>query len=110
MKHRLGNTPKCWSCLWYREKEEARETPFDGYCTNKKQLSRGINGRKLEHPPERSGVLMTRHACKDWQDAEQPDITHFDVVTGGWNRRGGRPPEPETMAEPELPGQISLFD
>lgn len=78
MRHRLGNTPKCCECYWYREKEAHEKTnQKDGWCTNKKQLACGINGRKREHPPEREPRLWNG-CCSWWEDAELR-LTHFEV-------------------------------
>ena len=89
MKHRIGNTPKCKDCRWYMEKEGYDGCRLDGWCTNKKQCSLGINGKRREHPPEKEPVLWN-HCCRLWEDAEC-GLTHFEVCT--------RKPEPWRTAK-----------
>lgn len=84
MKHRMGNSPHCNECFWYKEKKDHDGCKLDGWCHNKKQCSTGINGHRLEHPHER---IETRwnNCCRQWEDAED-HLTHFEVCT--------RTPEP----------------
>ena len=84
MRHRMGNTPHCIECYWYREKEAHDGCREDGWCTNTKHCAVGINGRKREHPPEREPVRWN-HECRMWEDAECR-LTHFEVCA--------RTPEP----------------
>ena len=84
MKHTLGNDPRCKDCYWYREKEADDKCLFEGWCTCKKELATGINGRKREHPPERKAV-HDHWCCQWWEDAEER-LTHYEVMT--------RKPEP----------------
>ena len=78
MRHRLGNTPKCCECYWYREKEaHEKANQKDGWCTNKKQCACGINGHKRYHPPEREPKRWNG-CCSWWEDAELR-LTHFEV-------------------------------
>jgi hypothetical protein len=79
MRHTLGNTPKCNECYWYRDSEPNDGCRGDGWCTNKKQCSVGINGRKREHPPERESVLWN-NSCRHWEDAEDR-FTRFEADT-----------------------------
>ena len=84
MRHTLGNSPKCNTCYFYREKEAGEQCRGDGWCTNKKQCAVGVNGRKRENPPEREAV-MWQGCCRQWEDAEDR-LTHYEVLT--------RQPEP----------------
>lgn len=79
MKHRLGNSPKCKDCYWYREREPGVKCSKDGWCINPKQLAIGVNGHKREHPPEREEVYWNC-SCRLWEDAEDR-LTHFEVLT-----------------------------
>lgn len=80
MKHIMGNSPKCSECLYWREPEPWEKCKEDGWCTNQKHLSIGINGKKREHPPEREAVLWNGE-CSWWEDAEYPHINHFEAAT-----------------------------
>ena len=80
MKHRMGNSPRCDECLWYRERKPNDGCKHDGWCHYKKQLSEGVNGHKREKPPEREAV-MRMWDCKWWEDAEYPHINNFEAVT-----------------------------
>ena len=79
MRHILGNTPKCIECFWYREPEPWDNCRGDGWCTNRKQCSVGINGKRREHPPEREAVIWN-HRCRHWEDAEDR-FTVFEAET-----------------------------
>ena len=97
MKHRLGNSPKCISCFFYREKEAGDKCRGYGWCTNKKHLAVGVNGHKREKPPEREAVQWM-HSCRLWEDAENR-LTHYEVLT--------RQPEPwKTEEEQERVRQL----
>lgn len=80
MRHVMGNSPHCNECRWYKEKQEYDKCRHDGWCTNKKALSRGINGHKRDHPPEREPVMWNGE-CSWWEDAEYPHINHFEAST-----------------------------
>lgn len=45
MKHMKGNSPKCYECGFYTEKEDVRTKKAVGYCTCKQHLRLGVNGR-----------------------------------------------------------------
>ena len=81
MKHRLGNSPKCKECFFWRDHEPGEKVPngLDGWCTNKHQCQTGVNGRKREHPPEREPCMWNGN-CKYWEDAEN-HLTRFEVDT-----------------------------
>ena len=79
MKHRLGNSPKCYECKWYKEVEDAN-AKADGYCCCKEHLRQGINGRIIEKPKEFAPVNWNQ-CCKHWVDAESGH-TRFEVLTG----------------------------
>lgn len=97
MKHQLGNTPKCISCYYYRDREPNDKCRYDGWCTNKYNCSHGINGKKRDKPLEREPV-MWNWECRQWEDAETR-LTHFEVCT--------RTPEPwKTPLEQEHVKQI----
>ncbi len=80
MKHKMGNSPKCNECKFYREKEPNDGCREDGWCYNPIQNTYGINGRKRDKPTERQPVKWMWE-CRQWIDAEV-DINHFEVVTG----------------------------
>ena len=80
MKHIMGNTPKCYECRWYREKEDGEQNKRDGWCTCKKALRTNAIGQKRENPPEREPV-MQNDECSWWEDAEFPYINHFEAMT-----------------------------
>ena len=80
MRHRMGNSPKCCECRWYQERRPNDGCRYDGWCYCKKQLSSGINGHKREHPPERESVVWNWD-CKWWEDAEYPNINHYEATT-----------------------------
>ena len=84
MKHRMGNTPKCNECFWFREKQTKKECWLDGWCVNKEQCAEGINSRKRQHPFERIAVRWNGH-CRRWEDAECR-LTAYEVLS--------RKPEP----------------
>ena len=77
MRHRMGNSPKCIECYYYREKEDGDGCKRDGWCVNPYQCSHGINGRKLEHPQEKKTVLWNER-CHCWEDAEDR-LTSYEV-------------------------------
>ena len=77
MRHRLGNSPKCCECFFCREKEQNDGCRYDGWCTNKAQLRKGINGHIREHPPEREPRYWNSR-CSLWEDAEDR-LTAFEV-------------------------------
>lgn len=77
MRHRLGNGPKCNECFYYTEKVDHDGCRYDGWCTNKHQLTHGINGRKRDKPLERYAV-MWNGCCKEWEDAEDR-LTRYEV-------------------------------
>ena len=80
MKHRLGNSPRCFECKYYEEAEDVRTKKVVGYCTNKAHLRLGVNGKILEKPKER--VVTERwNCCRFWVDAESGH-TRFEVLTG----------------------------
>ena len=80
MKHIMGNSPHCNECRYWQEPEPWEKCPEDGWCISKKHLSRGINGRKREHPPERE-PRKWMWVCSWWEDAEYPYINHFEAET-----------------------------
>ena len=89
MKHIMGNSPKCNECLHWRNPEPWEKCKHDGWCTNRKHLSTGINGKKREHPPEKESVKWNG-SCHWWEDAEYPYINHFEAAT--WKPDPNRSP------------------
>lgn len=82
MKHKMGNTPKCWSCKYYMEEIAKKQTTGnDGWCINKDYLKTGINGRKIKNPPAQKPRRSNDCACEYWIDAEG-GFTLFEVMTG----------------------------
>ena len=80
MKHVMGNSPNCNECRWYKEPEPWEKCTGDGWCTNKKALQIGINGKKRENPPEKEAKKWM-HCCSWWEDAEYPHINYFEACT-----------------------------
>lgn len=84
MKHRLGNSPMCWSCRFYTEEiDEYEKLRGDnaGWCICREHLAIGINGRKRKNPPAHEQKPSNGTACKHWIDAES-GFTIFEVLTG----------------------------
>lgn len=80
MKHKMGNSPKCYECKFYTEEEDVRTKQTVGYCNCKRYLRLGVNGKVRENPPERKQVTGN-NCCKFWIDAESGH-TKFEVLTG----------------------------
>lgn len=80
MKHKKGNSPKCYECKYYTEEEDARTKQTVGYCICEQHLRLGINGKVREKPPKREKVERN-NSCKFWIDAES-GYTIFEVLTG----------------------------
>ena len=83
MKHIMGNTPKCYECYFYKDKEQGDYCRYDGWCYHPKQCKYGINGRIRREAQSRIPVRRGSE-CRWWEDAEDR-ISHFDVMTGGKN-------------------------
>lgn len=79
MKHKMGNTPKCIDCAWYRE-ADGPEHKTGGWCQNRKVCSTGINGHKRDHPLERTATEWNG-CCREWEDAED-HVTGYEVLCG----------------------------
>lgn len=80
MKHKLGNSPKCYECKYFEEVDDKNLKNDEGYCYCKEYLRTGINGRLIEKPKERA-VMLRNWCCKHWIDAES-GYTKFEVLTG----------------------------
>lgn len=80
MKHKMGNSPKCYECKYYTEEEDVRTHQTIGYCICKEELRRGINGKVRSNPPERMRTDRNQ-CCRYWIDAESGH-TRFEVLTG----------------------------
>lgn len=80
MRHIMGNSPKCNECRYWKDPEPWEKCPEDGWCTNKKALSIGINGKKRQDPPEKEPVKWNQN-CSWWEDAEYPYINNFEAET-----------------------------
>lgn len=80
MRHKMGNSPKCYECRFYQEKTEGEKLRLscDGWCTNKK--AQGINGHKPIKELDRIQVARN-DCCGLWVDAESGH-TKFEVMTG----------------------------
>lgn len=80
MKHKMGNSPRCSECKFYRERAEGEKlrNENDGWCINKK--AQGINGRKPLKTVDRVQVPGNT-CCHLWIDAES-GLTRFEVGTG----------------------------
>ena len=76
----MGNTPQCFECFYYAEKEPNDGCLMDGWCTCPHQLKYGANGHKRAIPLKRMNT-RANYECGWWEDAETRD-SHFDVVTG----------------------------
>lgn len=81
MKHIMGNSPKCSECFHFARPEPWEKCKGDGWCTNQKHLSIGINGKKREHPPEKEAKRWNGK-CSFWEDAEYPHINEYEAETG----------------------------
>lgn len=84
MKHKLGNSPKCVECYWYREKQDGDGCSRDGWCVNEYNCAHDVSGKKRSEPLERESVRWNC-ICKQWEDAESR-LTSYEVLT--------RQPEP----------------
>lgn len=80
MKHRMGNSPKCYECKFYATEEDVRTHQEIGYCICKEHLRQGINGKVRINPPERMRTDKNQ-CCRYWIDAESGH-TKFEVLTG----------------------------
>ena len=80
MKHTKGNTPKCYECYFYEDKEPGDWCRLDGWCRNPYQCTHIANGKRRTAPVLRVPV-MRGHECYYWEDAENR-LTHFEVMTG----------------------------
>lgn len=72
MRHRLGNTPRCGDCYFFRAKEYEAECSTDGWCLN----GMHVNGKKVKdvYP------VSASWECSNWEDAEDR-ITHYEALT-----------------------------
>ncbi len=82
MKHKMGNTPKCFECKYYVEHcdKAVKLNPWmTGWCIEPWNLSHGING----HVCEKKDRIQTRNtfSCHRWVDAESGH-TYYEVNTG----------------------------
>ena len=88
MRHKMGNSPKCYECYFYQQKSaEDKTCRGDGWCANPYEISHGINGRKRERPLERVDTCWNDF-CDHWEDAECR-ATRFEVLTrkvGEWRK------------------------
>lgn len=80
MKHKMGNSPKCYECKFCIEEEDVRTKDVISCCISKDYLRTGINGRVINNPQERK-IISRNGCCKHWVDAESGH-TRFEVLTG----------------------------
>lgn len=80
MKHKTGNSPKCYECKFCIVEEDVRTHQPITYCTCKEHLRQGINGKVIINPPERMQIDKNQ-CCRYWIDAESGH-TRFEVLTG----------------------------
>ena len=80
MKHKLGNSPKCYECKFFTEEEDVRTKRVIGYCICREHLRLGVNGKIKRKPPEYMSTERNS-CCKFWIDAES-GYTKFEVLTG----------------------------
>lgn len=97
MKHKMGNSPKCYECKFYTEEEDVRTHQQIGYCSCKEHLRQGINGKVITNPPERKRTDSFL-CCRYWVDAESGH-TKFEVLTGYKEPYDGTKVDFEEMGE-----------
>lgn len=76
MKHRLGNSPMCYSCHFFRERE-GDLTP--DRCLNPR--AQCCNGKVNPHPRPYMSVQQNRYACPEYIECET-GFTRFEINTG----------------------------